>query len=194
MKTRCYGCVFFSFSYNRAHFEEKQGPGWLEIRNMVITLSFGRLHFRPECVVILGDQGLHGLMFLILISRRFAFFKRLISAKPECSRGGGGSLFFSACVGWRPATTFHPQKYQEFQAPKRYFTRAYVYIKISEYPPPSLGSYTRWPSESDKTGVMKIATKECDIDNDVIVYIVIGNSYQLFQQSLSIKQSKSRQL
>ena len=36
---------------------------------------------------------------------------------------------------------------------------------------------------------MKIATKECDIDNDVIVYIVIGNSYQLFQQSLSIKQS-----
>ena len=188
MKTRCYGCVLFSFSYNRAHFEEKQGPGWLGVRNSV--MSFGRLRFRPECVVILGDQGLHGPMFLILTSRRFAFFKRLIS-EPEWGEG----VFFSACVGWRPATTFHPQKYQEFQAPKKYFTRAYVYIKISEYPhPPSLGSYTRWPSESDKTGVMKIATKECDIDNDVIVYIVIGNAYRLFQQSLSIKQSKNRQL
>ena len=38
---------------------------------------------------------------------------------------------------------------------------------------------------------MKIATKERDIDNDVIVYIVIGDAYQIFQQSLSIKQSKS---
>ena len=86
----------FSFLYNRANFEEKQGPGWLGMRNSVITLSFGRLRFRPECVVILGVQGLHGLMFLILISRRFAFFKRLISAKPECSRVGGEgvSIFF----------------------------------------------------------------------------------------------------
>ena len=56
--------------------------------------AFGRLRFRPECVVILGVQGLHQLMFLILISHKFAFFKRLISAKPECSPGGGGSLFF----------------------------------------------------------------------------------------------------
>ena len=93
MKTRCYGCVLFSFSYNRANFEEKQGPGWLGMRNSMITQSFGRLRFRPEFVVILGVQGpwgLHGRTFLILISRRFAFFKRLISAKPECSRGGGG--------------------------------------------------------------------------------------------------------
>ena len=60
------------------------------MRNSVVTLSFGHLHFRPECVVILGVQGLHGLMFMILISHMFAFFKRLISAKPECSRGGGG--------------------------------------------------------------------------------------------------------
>ena len=48
----------------------------------MVTLSFGRLRFRPECVVILGVQGLHELMFLILISHKFAFFKRLISAKP----------------------------------------------------------------------------------------------------------------
>ena len=65
----------------------------------------------------------HGLMFLILISHMFAIFKRLIYAKPECSRGGGGgggggSLFFSACVGSRPASNFHLKKYQEFQAPK----------------------------------------------------------------------------
>ena len=91
--------------------------GWLGMRNSVVTLSFGRLRFRPECVVILGVQGLHGLMVLILISHMFAFYKRLISAKPECSLGGG-SLFFSACVGSRPASNFHPQKYQEFQAPK----------------------------------------------------------------------------
>ena len=155
------------------------------MRNSVVTLSYGRLRFRPECVAILGVRGLHGLMFLILISRRFAFFKRLISAKPEFSRGGGVSIFF--CMR-RPATasTFHPQKYQEFQAPKKYFTRAYVYMKISKYPPP-LHSYTRCPRESDKTGVMKIATKERDKDNDVIVYIVIGDAYQMFQQTLSKK-------
>ena len=39
----------------------------------MVTLLFGRLRFRPECVVIWGVQGLHGLMFLILISRRLAF-------------------------------------------------------------------------------------------------------------------------
>ena len=152
----------------------------------MVTLSFGRLRFRPECVVILGVQGLHGLMFLILISHMLAFFKRLISAKPECSRGGGGgggggSLFFS----------FTPKNIRNFKHPKKYFTRAYVYMKISDPPPCGvfLHSYTRCPSESDKTGVMKIATKERDIDNDVIVYIVIGDAYQIFQQTLSIKQS-----
>ena len=41
----------------------------------------------------------------------FAFFKRLISAKPECPRGrGGGTLFFSAYVGSDPASTVHPKK------------------------------------------------------------------------------------
>ena len=60
----------------------------------MVTLSFGHLRFRPECVVILGVQGLHGLMFMILISHMFAFFKRLISAKPECSPGGGVSIVF----------------------------------------------------------------------------------------------------
>ena len=43
------------------------------------------LRFRTECVFILGVVGLRGLRFLILISRRFVFFKHLISAKPECS-------------------------------------------------------------------------------------------------------------
>ena len=40
---------------------------------VTLRLSFGRLRFRPECVVIWGVQGLHGLMFLILISHRLAF-------------------------------------------------------------------------------------------------------------------------
>ena len=99
MKTRCYGCVLFSFSYHRANFEG-EAWGWLGMRNSVVTLSFGRLRFRPGFVVILGVQGLHGLMFLILISHMFAFFKRLISAKPEMFPGGGGgggggvSIFF----------------------------------------------------------------------------------------------------
>ena len=93
--------------------------GLVRMRNSVVTLSFGHLRFRPEYVVILGVQGLHELMFMILISHMFAFSKRLISAKPECSPGGGGgSLLFSACVGSRPASNFHPPKYQEFQAPK----------------------------------------------------------------------------
>ena len=131
----------FSFSYNRANFEEKQGPGWLGMRNSVITLSFGRLRFRPECVVILGVLGLHGLMFLILISRRFAFFKRLISAKPECSRvgggggGGRGSLFFSACVGSRPASTFHPKISGISSTQKIFYPSLRIHKNIRVSPP-----------------------------------------------------------
>ena len=34
---------------------------------------------------------------------------------------------------------------------------------------------------------MKIEPKERDIDNDVIVYIVIGDACQIFQQTLSKK-------
>ena len=100
--------------------------------------------------------------------------------------GGGGSLFFSACVGSRPASNFHPQKYHEFQAPKNILPEP-TYIWKYQIPPPP-GECSRCPSESDKTGVMKIATKERDIDNDVIVYIVIGDAYQIFRQTLSIKQ------
>ena len=40
-----------------------------------------------------------------------------------------------------PPLGFHPQKYQEFQAPQKYFTRAYVYMKISDTPPPSRGVF-----------------------------------------------------
>ena len=57
-------------------------------------------------------------------------------------------------------------------------------MKISDTPPPTPGECSRCPSESDKTGVMKIATKERDIDNDVIVYIVIGDAYQIFRQTI----------
>ena len=60
-------------------------------------------------------------------------------------------------------------------------------MKISDTPPPPPPPPP--PGESDKTGVMKIATQERDIDNYVIVYIAIGDAYQIFQQTLSIKQS-----
>ena len=56
-------------------------------------------------------------------------------------------------------------------------------MKISDPPPPPPPprECSSCPSESDKTGVMKIAIKERDIDNDVIVYIVIGDAYPLCQ-------------
>ena len=55
--------------------------------------------------------------------------------------GGWGSLFFSACVGSRPASNFYPQKYQEFQAPKKYFSEpTYIWKYQIPPPPPPLGS------------------------------------------------------
>ena len=33
--------------------------------------------------------------------------------------GGRGTLIFSAYVGSDPASTVHPKKYQEFQAPEK---------------------------------------------------------------------------
>ena len=41
----------------------------------------------------------------------------------------GGTLFFSSYVGSGPASTAHPQKYQEFQAPPKNFTNH------KKYPP-----------------------------------------------------------
>ena len=109
---------------------------------------------------------------------------------PGGGGGGGGLYFFSACVGSCPSSNFHPQKYQEFRAPKNIVPEPTFKRKYQIPPPPPWGvflhSYTRCPSESDKTGVMRIATKERDIDNDVIVYIVIGDAYQIFQQTLSV--------
>ena len=35
--------------------------------------------------------------------------------------GGGGTLIFSAYLGSDPASTVHPKKYQEFQAPQKIF-------------------------------------------------------------------------
>ena len=39
-----------------------------------------------------------------------------------CGGGGGGALsLFSPYVGSDPASTVHPKKYQEFQAPQKIF-------------------------------------------------------------------------
>ena len=132
-------------------------------------------------------------MFLILISHMFAFFKRLISAKPQCS-GGGVSIFF--CMRrLAPSILLSPPKISRISSTQKIFypsLRIYENIRYPP-PPPAPGECSRCPSESDKTGVMKIVTKERDIDNDVIVYIVIGDAYQIFRQTLSIKQSWSVQ-
>ena len=45
---------------------------------------------------------------------------------------GGGTLIFSAYVGSDPASTVHPKKYQEFQAPKKIF-EILVTKKISQF-------------------------------------------------------------
>ena len=87
-------------------------------------------HMEPGCTAHMGPIRVPTWDPYRLLA---GFFKHQISAKPG---GGGGVSIFSACVGSSPASTFHPQKYQEFQAPKIFFTRAYVYMKISEYPPP----------------------------------------------------------
>ena len=66
------------------------------------------------------------------------FFKRQISAKPECSRGGGVSIF-SACVGSRPASTFHPPKISGISSAQKIFypsLRIYENIRVPPPPPP----------------------------------------------------------
>ena len=92
-------------------------------------------HMEPGCTVHMGPIRVptwdpYGSHIDCLLGFSNARFLQSLSVP------GGRSLFLSACVGSRPASTFHPQKYQEFQAPKNFFTRAYVYMKISENPPP----------------------------------------------------------
>ena len=41
---------------------------------------------------------------------------------PRAPGGGEGALIFSLYVGPGPPSTVHPQKYQEFQAPKNIFS------------------------------------------------------------------------
>ena len=73
-----------------------------------------------------------------------------------CPRGGGGvTHIFCAYVRSGPASTVHPQNYEDFQAPNKYYpifenpqnteipnfeppkmARAYICMNISEYPPP----------------------------------------------------------
>ena len=45
--------------------------------------------------------------------------KRCQSWNPSPGGGEGGTLIFSAYVGSDPASTVHPKKYQEFQAPQK---------------------------------------------------------------------------
>ena len=94
------------------------------------------------------------------------FFKRQISAKPECSRGGGGSLFFFCMRRLEPSIYLSPPKISGISSTQNFFypsLRIYENIRVPPPPHPRgvfLNSYTRCPSESDKTGVMKIATRQ----------------------------------
>ena len=51
----------------------------------------------------------------------------LIWIYPACqglfNPGGGGTLIFSSYVGSGPASSIHPQKYQEFQAPQKKYLK-----------------------------------------------------------------------
>ena len=93
-------------------------------------------------------------------------------------------LYFFCMRRLAPSIYLSPPKISGILSTQKIFypsLRIHENIRVPPPPTPTprgvfLHSYTRCPSESDKTGVMKIATKERDIDNDVIVYIVIGDS------------------
>ena len=52
----------------------------------------------------------------------FRFYRRSRAASQSPRGGGEGALIFSLYVGPGPPSTVHPQKYQEFQAPKNIFS------------------------------------------------------------------------
>ena len=174
MKTRCYGCVlFFHFRNLLCKFEPPSKKSWIRpcFYHLFYLIYMGQPIWDPYGTRLHCPYGSHtgAHMGPIWVSYRLlaGFFKRQISANLSVpGGGGGGSLFFSACVGSSPASTFHPQKYQEFQAPKFFYPslRKYENIRVPPPPPPPPGvflhSYTRCPNESDKTGVMKIATRQ----------------------------------
>ena len=95
-------------------------------------------HMEPGCTVHMGPIRVptwdpYGSHIDCLLGFSNARFLRSLSVP------GGRSLFFSACVGSSPASTFHPQKYQEFQAPKKFFypsLRIYENIRVTPPPPP----------------------------------------------------------
>ena len=105
-------------------FEPPSKKSWIRpcFYHLFYLIYMGQPIWDPYGTRLHCPYGFHtgGHMGPIWVSYRLlaGFFKRQISAKPECSRGGGGVSIFSACVGSSPASTFHPQKYQEFQAPQ----------------------------------------------------------------------------
>ena len=136
MKTRRYGCVLFSFSYHRAILRRGMG--------LVRDAEFG------------GNSVNWSSSFSTWVCRYFGCsgppwahvhdfnlaHVRLFQTPDFCEAwvfpggGGGGSLLFSACVGSRPASNFHPQKYQEYQAPKNILPEPTYLLKYQIPPPP----------------------------------------------------------
>ena len=150
------------------------------MRNSVVTLSFGRLRFRPFWCS--GPPWAHVLDFNLAKVR---LFQTSDFCEARVFPGGGVSIFFCMRRLARSIYLSTPKISGIFKHPKNILPElTHIYENIRVPPPPPLPpwwvflhSYTRCPSESDKTGVMKIATNERDIENDVIVYIVIGDAY-----------------
>ena len=143
--------VQFSYRNLLCKFEPPSKKSWIRpcFYHLFYLIYMGQPIWDPYGTRLHCPYGSHtgAHMGPIWVSYRLlaGFFKRQISAKPECSRGGGGGggslfCFFSACVGSSPASTFQPPKISGISSTQNFFTRAYVYIKISEYPPPPPGS------------------------------------------------------
>ena len=93
------------------------------------TKQFRRLVLENFVTVInflFGRKSFYGF-------RPWVFELLNISPPPHCASkplpynprggGGGGTLNFSAYEGSGPASTLHPKKYQEFQAPKKKYVK-----------------------------------------------------------------------
>ena len=125
-------------------------------------------HMEPGCTAHMGPIRVptwdpYGSHIDCLLGFSNARFLRSLSVPG----GGEGSLFFFCMRRLEPSIYLSPPKISGISSTQNFFTRAYVYMKISEYippPPPPPGvflhSYTRCPNESDKTGVIKIATRQ----------------------------------
>ena len=123
-------------------FEPPSKKSWIRpcFYHLFYLIYMGQPIWDPYGTRLHCPYGFHtgGHMGPIWVSYRLlaGFFKRQISAKPECSRGGGGGLYFFCMRRLEPSIYLSPPKISGISSTPIFFTRAYVNIKISDYPPP----------------------------------------------------------